>query len=79
MLRSRIGQELMASIQSGATIPMMSLSALRRLPVPSFPAVLAKKAIEVLEREAKIQLEIDELLIEQSELSESLWDNLLTD
>ena len=79
MLRSRIGQELMASIQSGATIPMMSLSALRRLPVPSFPPALAKKAIEVLEREAQIQREIDELLIEQSELSESLWDNLLPD
>jgi type I restriction enzyme M protein len=79
MLRSRIGQELMASIQSGATIPMMSLSALRRLSVPAFPPVLAQKAIDVIEREASLQREIDELLIEQSELSESLWDNLLTD
>jgi type I restriction enzyme M protein len=78
MLRSRIGQQLLASIQSGASIPMISLAALRRLAVPALPEAMAREAVQVLEREAYLQQQIDDLLREQSQLADSLWDNLLT-
>lgn len=78
MLRSQIGQELLATIQSGATIQMISLSALRRLAVPVFPAALARQAVEVLESESELQRQIDDLQSKQASLNQTLWDNLLT-
>lgn len=79
MLRSKIGQELLASIYSGATIPMISLSSLKQLAVPTLPEELARSATEVLDLEEQMQTTIDDLKREQAELAESLWEGFLPD
>jgi type I restriction enzyme M protein len=73
MLRSPFGQELLKSISSGATIPLIQLKELLRLQVPVPDAVTAEEARSALEGEAEIQSEIDFLQHKQASLAKSLW------
>jgi len=75
-LRSPMGQILLSSIVSGATIPMISLQALRQVRIP-LPALEAqRKAAEVLDNEAEIQREIESLRAKQFDLATQLWNEL---
>jgi type I restriction enzyme M protein len=71
-----MGQILLSSIVSGATIPMISLQALRQVRIP-LPALEAqRKAAEVLDNEAEIQREIESLRAKQFDLATQLWNEL---
>ncbi|MCZ8064173.1 N-6 DNA methylase [Silanimonas sp.] len=75
-LRSPMGQILLSSIVSGATIPMISLQALRQVRIP-LPALEAqRKAAEVLDNEAEIQRQIESLRAKQFDLATQLWNEL---
>jgi len=76
-LRSQMGKNVLAGITSGATIPMISIQTLRRLQVPVLTLEATHRAVEVLNREAGIQHQIETLKAEQSSLSERLWNELL--
>lgn len=76
-LRSQMGKDVLAGIVSGATIPMISIQTLRRLQVPALTLEATHRAVEVLDREARIQHQIETLKAEQSSLSEQLWNELL--
>jgi len=76
-LRSADGQQLLAGIKSGATIPMMSIQTLRKFKVPVLTEEWARRAIQVLEQEADIQRQIETLKVEQASLSEQLCADLL--
>jgi type I restriction enzyme M protein len=77
LLRSDRGQELLASITSGASIQMISLAALKNLLVPILAADVEARAVHALDRQAELQEQIDSLQREQAELTESLWADLL--
>jgi type I restriction enzyme M protein len=72
-LRSPFGQELLQSIISGATIPMIQLRELMRLAVLVPSPETSQRAIEALETEAKLQEEIVELKAKQDRLAAQLW------
>ncbi|CAA7627615.1 N-6 DNA methylase [Magnetospirillum sp. SS-4] len=72
-LRSSIGQELLSGIVSGASIQLIRLSELMRLPILVPDHTMAQKATEALAQEAKLQQEIDTLRAEQSQLASDLW------
>jgi type I restriction enzyme M protein len=76
-LRSQMGKNVLTGITSGATIPMVSIQTLRRLQVPVLTLEATHRAVEVLNREAGIQHQIETLKAEQSSLSERLWNELL--
>ncbi len=58
---------------------MISLAALKSLPIPTLDAGVDARAVYALDRQAEIQELIDSLLREQSELTESLWADPLED
>lgn len=73
LLRSSFGQQLMATITSGAAIPFISLRELLRLEVPIPTREKMAQAAEVLESEAIIQADIDALQRLQATKAEDLW------
>ncbi len=72
-----MGKDVLAGVTSGATIPMISIQTLRQLEVPSLSLDATRRAVEVLDREREIQHRIEALKIEQTELSELLWNELM--
>lgn len=76
-LRSKLGQQLLESIKSGATIPMMSIATLRRLKVIVLIPQWTQLAIEVLEQEDELQYQIEVLQDQQRSIAENLWTELL--
>ena len=76
-LRSKLGQQLLDSIKSGATIPMMSIATLRRLKVIALIPQWTELAIDVLEQEDDLQHQIEILQDQQASIAEDLWAALL--
>lgn len=76
-LRSKLGQQLLDSIRSGATIPMMSIATLRKLNVITLIPRWTELAIEVLEQEDDLQYQIEVLRDTQASIAEDLWSELL--
>ena len=76
-LRSNLGQQLLESIKSGATIPMMSIATLRRLKVIALIPQWTQLAIEVLDQEDELQYQIEVLRDRQASIAEDLWAALL--
>ncbi len=73
-LRSELGQKLLESISvQGATIPMIQLRELQKLPVIVPPMQEAKRIGGILDEQAKIQSEIYELRSHQAELAKTVW------
>ena len=73
-LRSEIGQKLLESISvQGATIPMIQLRELQRLPVIVPPRQVADEIANILDEQAKIQHEIDQLRAQQVKLAHQVW------
>ena len=77
-LRSKLGRQLLDSIKSGATIPMMSIATLRRLKVIALIPQWTELAISVLEQEDDLQHQIEILQDQQASIAEDLWSELLT-
>lgn len=75
-LRSEMGQQLISGIASGAAIPMISIQTLRRLQVPILSQETVQRAVQVLDREAVIQRDIESMKVEQSTLSKYLWNEI---
>ena len=76
-LRSDFGQQLLDSIKSGATIPMVSIAELRRLKVISMSEIWSQLAAGVLDEEENLQDQIDALRYQQEGIAEDLWSQLL--
>ena len=76
-LRSKLGQQLLGSIKSGASIPMMSIATLRQLRVIALIPQWTQLAIDVLEREDELQGQIEVLRDQQASIAEDLWSALL--
>lgn len=76
-LRSNMGQQVLEGIKTGATIPMMSISTLRKLKVLALNASLAEAAVEILERENELQWQIESLQDKQAGIAEGFWKELL--
>lgn len=72
-LRSALGRELLKGIVSGATIQLIQLRELERLEILLPDADVCQQAIEALEKEARLQNEINHLRQEQSLLTSDLW------
>jgi len=72
-LRSVLGQELLKTIVSGATIQLIQLRELLRLPiiVPSLEEQI--KIASALDEEAAIQDEIDIQINKQAKVAASFW------
>lgn len=74
LLRSPLGQELLQGVVSGATIPMIQVRELTTqfaIPVPT--SLEAMQAVESLEQEANLQIEIDRLRAQQAAITRDLW------
>lgn len=76
-LRSNLGQQLLESIKSGATIPMMSIATLRRLKVIAMSPAWTELSIDALEQEDHLQYQIEILRDQQASIAEDLWSELL--
>ncbi len=76
-LRSNMGQQVLEGIKTGATIPMMSISTLRKLKVLALNASLADAAVKILERENELQWQIESLQDAQAGIAEDFWKELL--
>jgi len=74
-----MGQQVLEGIKTGATIPMMSISTLRKLKVFALNASLADAAVDILERENELQRQIEGLQAEQAEIAEDFWTELLAE
>ena len=72
-LRSPLGQQLLKGIVSGATIPLIQLKELRKLPVILQDAATQQQAIAALEAEAALERQITQLRNEQALKASSLW------
>jgi len=73
-LRSDLGQRLLESISvPGATIPMIQLRELQKLPVIVPPIKDATEIGKILDDQSKIQGEIEQLRAKQIELARSIW------
>ena len=72
-LRSEIGQNLLQSMVSGATIPLIKLQALKELPVILPSEEQADKIISTFDRIVELQSKIDTLKQEQESLSYAYW------
>ena len=75
-LRSKLGQQLLESIKSGATIPMMSIATLRRLKVIALIPQWTQLAIDVLDQEDELQYQIEVLRDRQTSIADDLWSEL---
>ena len=76
-LRSKMGQQVLDGIKTGATIPMMSINTLRKLKVFALNAPLTEAAVEILEQEKELQWQIESLQDEQAGIAEDFWKELL--
>lgn len=76
-LRSKMGQQMLDGIKTGATIPMISISTLRKLKVIALNAALTEAAVEILEQEDELQRQIESLQDEQAGIAEDFWKELL--
>ena len=72
-LRSPLGQELINSIVSKASMPIIQLRELVRLQVLVPDPETARRALDALEQEAKFQCDIDRLRQAQTQASAGLW------
>ncbi|CAK0778342.1 hypothetical protein CCP2SC5_810005 [Azospirillaceae bacterium] len=72
-LRSPLGQGLLSSIVSGATIPLIRLNELLRLKLLMPTVELTERATLALEEEANLQRKIDELRSRQAAQADDLW------
>lgn len=72
-LHSEIGQNLLQSMVSGATIPLIKLQTLKELPVILPSEEEAKKVIDAFNKITDLQSEIDTLRGEQASLNRSYW------
>ena len=73
LLRSPLGQRLMAGIVSNATIQLISLRELLQLEVPLPSPAEAASCADILAKEDRLQHQIDELSAQQAALAKSLW------
>lgn len=71
LLRSPLGQELIATIASGVSVPMITLRDLMRLEVPLPHAQSGEQARKVLDTERALQVEIERLRREQQQVAGS--------
>jgi len=76
-LRSDMGQQLLAGIKAGATVPLISLATLRKLMVPALTAEWIARAIDALRREDEIQHQIEALEQDQRTIASALWKEFL--
>jgi type I restriction enzyme M protein len=72
-LRSPLGQQLLKGIVSGATIPLIQLKELRKLPVIAQDLPTQQRATRALEEEADLERQITELREQQAFQTASLW------
>lgn len=72
-LRSPLGQQLLKGIVSGATIPLIQLKELRKLPVIAQDLATQQRATRALEEEADLERQITELRKQQASQTASLW------
>ncbi|GJH13586.1 N-6 DNA methylase [Caballeronia novacaledonica] len=72
-LRSPVGQQLFDRMKAGASIPMIQLRELTRLPVIVPSLEDGRRAAQALEDEETIQKQIDELRNRQSTIAADLW------
>lgn len=72
-LRSPMGQALLESIVSGATIKLIQLRELMRLEVVKSSKEQDAKAIKTIDTEAHLEKKIKEIKKEQEELSRGVW------
>lgn len=75
-LRSKMGQQLLESIKTGASIPMISVGTLRKLRVLAPTARWTAAAVAALDKEADLQRRIAALQTEQSRIADELWNEL---
>lgn len=76
-LRSDMGQQLLAGIKAGATVPLISLATLRKLMVPALTPEWIGRAINALRCEDEIQHQIEALEQEQRGIASALWQEFL--
>jgi type I restriction enzyme M protein len=72
-LRSPLGQQLLKGIVSGATIPLIQLKELRKMPVIAQDLATQGKAARALEAEDDLEKEIAQLRDKQAQQAASLW------
>lgn len=72
-LRAPLGQALLNGIVSGASIPLIQLRELTRMQLIVPSQAECSKAVDTLEQEATLQIEINRLLQEQAKISSGLW------
>jgi len=72
-LRSELGQEVLKFATTGATIPLIPLKMLLKLPIFVPDRETVQKAVDALEQETKLQREIDRLHQAQTEFAKDLW------
>ena len=72
-LRSEIGQDVLKFATTGATIPLIPLKMLLKLPIFVPDRETVQKAVDALEQETKLQREIDRLHQAQTEFAKDLW------
>jgi type I restriction enzyme M protein len=72
-MRSPVGQEVLRTVVSGATIPLIQLKLLMNLPVFVPDSATAQRAVEALGQETNLQREIDRLRQAQAEVAKGLW------
>jgi len=72
-LRSEVGQHLLQSMVSGATIPLIKLQTLKELPIILPDQERANQIVSTFDRIVKLQSEIEMLREEQESLSQSYW------
>lgn len=73
LLRSRLGQDLLKTITTGATIPMITLRDLLRLKVPMPTAGAGRRAAEIISEEEAIRRQIEELTRRQFAVAGDDW------
>ena len=72
-LRSELGQELLKTIVSGATIQLIQLRELLRLPI-AVPSLVEQSTIaSALDEEASIQVDIDIQINKQAKVATNFW------
>ncbi|OSR39000.1 hypothetical protein BV323_02402 [Pseudomonas syringae pv. actinidiae] len=72
-LRSPLGQAGLRRLVVGTSAPTIQAKALRGFQIPVLTAVQADMALEALEEEATIELQIDDLRQKQANISSFLW------
>jgi type I restriction enzyme M protein len=73
LLRSKLGQDLLKTITSGSTIPMITLRDLLKLEVPVLPMASGRRAGEVLDAEESLQRQIEDLTRQQFAIAGNDW------